>query len=144
MIEIKKVNITHPEYLSGMRFEIIFNGGKKQFFTEKAFIELRNMITDTLVVNGIEKRQYMFDAYYIDELSYMREQARVEKNWELSDQIRKYLDTKNVFCVDSKDGQVVYHLPLPILSRSEALKKVENINFKRQYNGRKNTNNSSW
>ncbi len=72
----------------------------------------------------------MFDNYYIDQLTHMRECARNENDWVLSDQIRDYLDTKNVFCVDSSEGQVVYHLPEPLTSRKEALKKVENMNFK--------------
>jgi len=71
-----------------------------------------------------------FDNHYIDELTHIREEAREQKDWKLSDQIRDYLDSKNVFCVDTADGQVVYHLPPPLLSREDALKKVSNMNFK--------------
>jgi hypothetical protein len=55
MINILKVNITHPEYKSGMKFQITLNGDAR-FFTEKAIIELRNKITSTLVLNGIEEK----------------------------------------------------------------------------------------
>lgn len=72
----------------------------------------------------------MFDNYYIDRLTDMRQEARDKKDWALSDQIRDYLDKKNVFCVDSKEGQIVYHLPLPILTREQALKKVQELIFK--------------
>ena len=72
----------------------------------------------------------MFDNHYIDYLIYMRENARKNKDWELSDDIRDYLDTKNVFCVDTKDVQVVYHLPKPIISRENALKKVKDMTFR--------------
>lgn len=45
----------------------------------------------------------------IDELVNSRKQARIKRNWNLSDKIRNYLDTKHVFVFDTEHGQVVYH-----------------------------------
>jgi hypothetical protein len=47
--------------------------------------------------------------YHIDELIEMRAKARENKDWELSDEIRDYLDSKSVIIMDSKDGQIVYN-----------------------------------
>jgi len=47
--------------------------------------------------------------YYLSELVELRNIAREEKDWELSDKIRDYLDTKNVFIFDSPDGQIIYY-----------------------------------
>jgi hypothetical protein len=49
------------------------------------------------------------EALYIDELVALRQGARVEKNWQLADEIRDYLDSQHSFVFDTKDGQVVYH-----------------------------------
>jgi hypothetical protein len=46
----------------------------------------------------------------IDKLIYEREQARRNKNWQLSDEIRDYLESQLVFVFDTKEGQEVYHL----------------------------------
>jgi hypothetical protein len=45
-----------------------------------------------------------------DELTDLREQARIKKDYALSDAIRNELDTRGSFCFDNPDGQVVYHL----------------------------------
>ena len=45
----------------------------------------------------------------IDELVDSRKEARIKRNWSLSDRIRNYLDTKHVFVFDTEYGQVVYH-----------------------------------
>ena len=58
------------------------------------------------------------------ELIEIREQARVEKNWILSDQIREYLDTKHSFIFDTKNGQVIYHC----LSNMTRGKLIQNLN----------------
>lgn len=50
-----------------------------------------------------------FETKYIDELIAIREEARQEKNWKLSDDIRDYLDTKHVYVFDTPNQQVVYH-----------------------------------
>ncbi|MEJ2113275.1 MAG: hypothetical protein P8X62_06155 [Flavobacteriaceae bacterium] len=50
-----------------------------------------------------------FETKYIDELIEIRQEARLEQNWKLSDKIRDYLDTKHIFVFDTKDRQVVYH-----------------------------------
>lgn len=57
---------------------------------------------------------------YIDELINLRKQAREEKNWKLSDEIRDILDTKNAFVFDTTDGQVIYHRPR--ITRKEMVK----------------------
>jgi hypothetical protein len=49
--------------------------------------------------------------YLIDELIYIREQVRLEKNYELSDKIRNYLDDNSTFVFDTPTGQEVYHYP---------------------------------
>lgn len=46
---------------------------------------------------------------YIDEIIGDREKARIEKNWALSDEIRNYLDSKNIFIFDTKNGQEIYY-----------------------------------
>lgn len=49
------------------------------------------------------------EALTIDELVNLRQEARVEKNWKLSDEIRTYLDSRHAFIIDTNDGQVIYH-----------------------------------
>ncbi len=51
-----------------------------------------------------------FEGKYIDELIEDRKNARDNKDWKLSDEIRNYLDSKLVFIFDTKDGQEVYYL----------------------------------
>lgn len=46
----------------------------------------------------------------IDDLIYIRSQARENKDWEQSDSIRNYLDNQLIFVIDTKNGQEVYHL----------------------------------
>ena len=50
------------------------------------------------------------DGYYIDELVDIRSKARYNKDWELVDRLRNYLDTKSVIIMDTKGGQEVYYL----------------------------------
>lgn len=45
-----------------------------------------------------------------DELVYLREIARQDKDFQKSDEIRNILDSRGSFVFDTKDGQVVYHL----------------------------------
>lgn len=45
-----------------------------------------------------------------DELVYLREIARQDKDFKKSDEIRNILDSRGSFVFDTKDGQVVYHL----------------------------------
>jgi hypothetical protein len=45
-----------------------------------------------------------------DELTDIREEARANKNYTLSDQIRNELDSRGSFCFDNPEGQEVYHL----------------------------------
>lgn len=50
-----------------------------------------------------------FDSILIEELIDIRKKAREDKDWNLSDDIRNYLDTKLVYIFDSKFGQEVYY-----------------------------------
>ena len=66
-----------------------------------------------------------------DELIAIREQARTDKNWLLSDEIRKELDTRNCFIFDGPTGQEVYHMTKP-MTRDEmiSIRKEMDFNFK--------------
>lgn len=46
--------------------------------------------------------------FYDSELIELRAEARANKNWALSDSIRTYLDSRNVFIFDTKDGQEIH------------------------------------
>ena len=46
---------------------------------------------------------------FIDELIDLREYWRINKSFNMSDNIRNELDSKSVFVFDTKEGQVVYH-----------------------------------
>ena len=73
-----------------------------------------------------------FESKYIDELIDERKEARANKNWKLSDEIRDYLDTKLVFVFDAKWGQEVYYLTDNYFKTQE--RKIETIAMsKRQY-----------
>jgi len=74
-----------------------------------------------------------FESKYIDELIDIREEARAEKNWELSDKIREYLDSKSTFIFDTKEGQEVYHTNT--MSRNELIKRIQkNKNAEKLFN----------
>lgn len=60
---------------------------------------------------------------YISELIEIRRKARINNNYALSDEIRNYLDTKESFIFDTKDGQVVYH-ELKGMTRSKLIEKI--------------------
>jgi len=64
------------------------------------------------------------EAMYIDELIDKREQARKDKDYRLSDEIRDYLDTKSVIIFDTKDGQEVYH-ELKGTTRQDVIDKIQ-------------------
>ncbi len=51
----------------------------------------------------------MLSTNNIEELIFLREQARLNKDWALSDEIRDFLDEKNVFIFDTKDGYEIYY-----------------------------------
>ncbi len=73
-----------------------------------------------------------FEGKYIDELIEYRREARLNKDWALSDEIRSYLDTKLVFVFDSKFGQEIYHLTEDYFKPQ--LRKPETISMsRRQY-----------
>ena len=50
-----------------------------------------------------------FNSMFIDELIELRNEARLKKDWALSDLIREYLDSKGAFVFDKKDDCVVFH-----------------------------------
>ena len=70
------------------------------------------------------------DNKYISELIEIRKKARANNNYALSDEIRNYLDDKESFVFDTKEGQVVYH-ELKGMTRS---KLIEKINREKQAN----------
>ncbi len=54
----------------------------------------------------------MFEYLHIDQLIDIRKEARINKDYKLSDEIRDYLDSKLVFIFDHSDGfQEVWHCP---------------------------------
>ena len=61
----------------------------------------------------------------IDNLIDDREYYRSKGNYGKSDEIRDYLDTKNVFIFDTKDGQEVYHIPYNT-TREDLVIKINN------------------
>jgi hypothetical protein len=69
-----------------------------------------------------------FENTHISELVYARELLRKERNWELCDNIRAYLDSKNVFIFDTSNGQEVYY-ELKGMTRE---KLVERINSEKR------------
>lgn len=68
----------------------------------KALEETESLLIDKRTLDNL-------DDYYIDELIDIRKKAREHKDWETSDKIRDYLDTKSVIIMDTKEGQVVYY-----------------------------------
>ena len=46
---------------------------------------------------------------YIENLIDIRKQYRADKNWQMCDAIRDYLDSKHVFIFDTPEGQVIYN-----------------------------------
>jgi hypothetical protein len=74
----------------------------------------------------------MFENKYIDKLIEDRKQARLDKDWELCDQIRNYLDTKYVFIFDTKEGQIVYNLFEKYFNNKNKMEITKDLN-NRQY-----------
>jgi hypothetical protein len=66
---------------------------------------------ESLLIDTKDKRTLdNLDDYYIDELVDIRSKARNNKDWELADKLRNYLDTKSVIIMDTKSGQEVHYL----------------------------------
>ena len=63
-----------------------------------------------------------------DELVYLRELARQNKNFKESDLIRNILDERGSFVFDTANGQVVYHLGKGY-TRESVQKNIEYINM---------------
>lgn len=53
----------------------------------------------------------MSEGKFVDELIELRASFRQLKEWQKCDEIRNYLDTKNVFVYDTATGQEVYFMP---------------------------------
>ena len=78
-----------------------------------------------------------FENKYVDELIELRKEARENKDWKLSDEIRKYLDEKLVFVFDTKDKegkqfQEVWYLPESYFDNKDKYPETEKMT-KRQY-----------
>ena len=76
-----------------------------------------------------------FENKYIDELIEIRKDARENKDWKLSDEIRNYLDGKLVFVFDTKDNegkqfQEVHYLTEGYFEKAERIENIHNIKFK--------------
>ena len=64
-----------------------------------------------------------YKSKYIDELIDMRRHARADRNWELSDEIRSYLDTQNIFIFDKLNAQIIYHRKK--ITRNEVINEIK-------------------
>lgn len=64
-----------------------------------------------------------FDNKYVSELIDIREAARLDKDFQLSDEIRDYLDEKFTFIFDTKDCQVIY-FELKGMTRAKLIDKI--------------------
>ena len=60
---------------------------------------------------------------YTDGLVHLRKEARLNKDFKLSDQIRDILDTKFVFIFDHKEGQEVFFRKKG--TRAELIKEIQ-------------------
>ena len=84
----------------------------------KALESAESLFTDKRSLENLED-------YYVDELVDMRKKARVNKDWELSDRIRDYLDIKSVIIMDTEEGQEVYY-ELRGTTRKDLIDKLQN------------------
>lgn len=75
---------------------------------------------------GTNYRTVEFNNYHTDQLIKLRAEARANKNWQLSDDIRNFLDAKQVFIFDTANGQEIY-CQLPNTTRDQLVAKI-NIN----------------
>ena len=73
-----------------------------------------------------------FENKHIDELIDIRKDARENKDWKLSDEIRNYLDEKNVFVFDVKDKEGKYFQEVWYLY-DDYFKNIKTGMKKRQY-----------
>lgn len=64
-----------------------------------------------------------------DELTDIREKARAYKNFKLSDEIRIELDSRGSFCIDTKQGQEVYHMG-DGWTRKRLIAEIKDVNAK--------------
>jgi len=78
----------------------------------KALESAESLFTDKRSLENLED-------YYVDELVDMRKKARVNKDWELSDRIRDYLDIKSVIIMDTTRKDLIDKLQND--KRSESL-----------------------
>lgn len=76
-----------------------------------------------------------FENKYVDELINLRKEARENKDYKLSDEIRNYLDEKFIFIFDTKDNdgkpfQEVYYFPESHFEKQQRIEGIHNLNFK--------------
>lgn len=63
-----------------------------------------------------------------DELTYIREVEYRYRNFNVTDEIRNILDDRGSFCIDTTDGQEVYHMGQDWAGkRKEFMKDFKNI-----------------
>ncbi len=87
----------------------------------------------------------MDKATNIDELIYLRQQVREQKDWARSDTIRDYLDTKLVFIFDTKTGQEVHYLNQKYFAgKPEAMTQRDYIEYLKQRNLNAEARFDSW
>lgn len=68
-----------------------------------------------------------------DLLTALREYARSDKNFLLSDLIRNELDTRGSFCMDGPVGQVVYHMGSD-WTRQRLIQEIQYVNDSFKFN----------
>ena len=79
-----------------------------------------------------KKEPIDFKSKTVFEILLIREQARNNKNWKLSDEIRGYLDEQLVFVFDGKSGQEVQYCTLDFFAYQDRLPETAKMS-KRQY-----------
>lgn len=76
---------------------------------------------------GMNYHIMKFNNYHTDQLIELRDEARTNKNWQLSDDIRNFLDAKQVFIFDTANGQEIYY-QLPNTTREQLVAKINKNN----------------
>lgn len=77
----------------------------------------------------------MIDEFLTDELCALRELARASGLYTVSDHVRNILDSRGSFVIDTKDGQVVYHMGNG-WDRPKFLKNIKEIDLEFEFNRR--------
>lgn len=91
-----------------------------------------------------------FENKYTDELIDIRKNARENKDWSLSDEIRNYLDAKLVFIFDAKWGPEVWYLTIGFFNNknkrieTQAMSNRQYVEYKIQKDIRAEKNFDAW